>query len=120
MIYVTMTIVPISELEVKLITRELLVKAVLTLGIEHAWLMENHELKARLQENNDLALLINQYSDALWRCHFLLKAKKNSLTESDRERYSELISKKNHLRSQVMDRLMVPSQKGSRESRQGE
>ncbi|MBR8840594.1 hypothetical protein [uncultured Spirosoma sp.] len=106
-----MTVTPISDLEVKLITRELLVKAVLALEVKHAWLMENHELKAYLQEKNgELALIISQYIDALWSYHFLLKLKKGNLTEADKERYSEIVNKKNHLRNQVMDCLSVRNQ----------
>lgn len=103
-----MNIVPISELEVRLIARELLVKAVTSLQVDHAWLMENNELRECLQEkNSELSLLIGKYVDTLWSCHFLLKTKKTNLTQVDRDRYVELVTKKNHLRSQLIDYLSI-------------
>lgn len=90
-----MNIVAISELEVKLISRELLVKAASSLQVDYAWLMENDELRECLQERNgELSSLIGKYVDTLWSCHFLLKTKKSNLTQVDKDRYVELVTKK--------------------------
>lgn len=97
-----MTFTVISELEVRVISREVLVRAALFLQIDHAWLMENNELKEGLQEKNQaVAALVNQFIDSLWSCHFVIKTKNRNLTESDKDLYLALVNKKNDLRNQV-------------------